>query len=60
MYDPELFQVQLPLLAVSTSSCLQVSIVYLNQLHAARAEENPQFCACAAHVSSFRPDTADT
>lgn len=41
------------LLAISTVSILQVSH-YLNQLHAARAENNPQLCACTAHFPSYR------
>lgn len=46
---------QVSLLAVSTVSRSQVSL-YLNQLHAAWAEHNPQLCACAAHLSSVRLD----
>lgn len=39
------------LLAISTVSLLQVPR-YLDQLHAARAEHNPQLCACTAHFLS--------
>lgn len=41
------------LLAISTVSLLQVPR-YLDQLHAARAEHNPQLCACTAHFLSAR------